>query len=150
MAKSIHTFHMPAQDAAGPLQNDRAREQFLAKGPFRDPHDALRAAKRTDSSLPLDQHMALASEAANMGFWIRNFDREEFWASDQWRALFGFTSSETLNIEKFFQRLHPNDRETMRRALEDAYRGDGAYQTEHSVLLPDGQVRWISVMVESN
>lgn len=144
MAKSIHTFHMPAQDAAGPLQNDRAREQFLAKGPFRDPHDALRAAKRTDSSLPLDQHMALASEAANMGFWIRDFDREEFWASDQWRALFGFTSSETLNIEKFFQRLHPNDRETTRRALEDAYRGDGAYQTEHSVLLPDGQVRWIS------
>ena len=88
--------------------------------------------------------MALASEAANMGFWIRDFDREEFWASDQWRALFGFTSSETLNIEKFFQRLHPNDRETTRRALEDAYSGDGTYQTEHSVLLPDGQVRWIS------
>jgi two-component system, LuxR family, sensor kinase FixL len=146
MAKSIHTFHMPGQDAAvpGPLAMDRAREQFPVQGPLRDPHDALRAAERTDSSLALDQHMALASEAANMGFWIRDFDREEFWASDQWRSLFGFTSSETLNIEKFFQRLHPNDRETTRRALEDAYKGDGTYQTEHSVLLPDGQVRWIS------
>jgi two-component system, LuxR family, sensor kinase FixL len=146
MAKSIHTFSVPGQDVAepGPLAKDPAREQFLVQGPFRDPHDALRAAKRTDSSLPMDQHMALASEAANMGFWIRDFDREEFWASDQWRALFGFTSSETLNIEKFFQRLHPNDRETTRRALEDAYSGDGTYQTEHSVLLPDGQVRWIS------
>ncbi len=146
MAKSIHTFHAPGQDAAEPgrLAKDRGREQFLVQGPFRDPHNALRAAKRTDSSLPLDQHMALASEAANMGFWIRDFEREEFWASDQWRLLFGFTSSETLNIEKFFQRLHPNDRETTRQALEDAYKGDGTYQTEHSVLLPDGQVRWIS------
>jgi two-component system, LuxR family, sensor kinase FixL len=144
MAKSIDTFHVPGQDVAepAPLQSDRGRD--LVKGAFRDPHDALRAAKRTDSSHLLDQHMALASEAANMGFWIRDFDREEFWASDQWRALFGFTSSETLNIEKFVQRLHPNDRETTRQALEDAYTGDGTYQTEHSVLLPDGQVRWIS------
>jgi two-component system, LuxR family, sensor kinase FixL len=146
MAKSIHTFSVPGQNVAepGPPANDLGHEQFHVQERFRDPHDPLRAARRTDSSPPLDQHMALASEAANMGFWIRDFDREEFWASDQWRALFGFTSSETLNIEKFFQRLHPNDRETTRRALEDAYSGDGTYQTEHSVLLPDGQVRWIS------
>ena len=88
--------------------------------------------------------MTVAAEAANMGFWIRDFDREEFWASERWRALFGFTSSETLNIEKFFNRLHPNDRETTRQALEDAYKVDGNYQTEHSVLLPNGQVRWIA------
>jgi C4-dicarboxylate-specific signal transduction histidine kinase len=28
--------------------------------------------------------------------------------------------------------------------MENAYKGDGIYQTEHSVLLPDGEVRWIS------
>src|SRR5208283_3773304 len=37
-----------------------------------------------------------------------------------------------------------NDRESTRQALEDAYQGDGSYQTEHRVLLPDGQVRWIA------
>ena len=88
--------------------------------------------------------MALAAEAANIGFWFRDYDREEFWASDRWRALFGFSSSESLYMEKFFQCLHPNDRESTRQALEDAYHGDGTYQTEHSVLMPDGQVRWIS------
>ena len=79
-----------------------------------------------------------------MGFWFRDFEREDFWASDQWRALFGFTSSETLYVEKFIERLHPSDREPTRQALENAYRGDGNYQTEHRVLLPDGQIRWIA------
>jgi two-component system sensor kinase FixL len=91
-----------------------------------------------------DQQMTLAAEAANMGFWFRDFAREDFWASNQWRSLFGFTSSETLYIDKFLQRLHPNDREPTLHALDNAYQGDGNYQTEHRVLLPDGQVRWIA------
>jgi two-component system, LuxR family, sensor kinase FixL len=91
-----------------------------------------------------DQQISLAAEAAKMGFWFRDFGREDFWASEQWRALFGFTSSETLQMDNFFQRLHPSDREPTRQALEDAYRGDGSYQSEHRVVLPDGQVRWIA------
>jgi two-component system sensor kinase FixL len=106
--------------------------------------DDARVASLDRSARTSDQHIALAAQAANMGFWIRDYDREDFWASDQWRALFGFTSSETLHLEKFFQRLHPNDREPTRQALENAFKGDGSYQTEHSVLLPDGQVRWVS------
>jgi signal transduction histidine kinase len=49
-----------------------------------------------------------------------------------------------LNLDKFLQRLHPNDRETTLQALENAYQGDGSYHTEHRVLLPDGQVRWFA------
>jgi PAS domain S-box-containing protein len=127
-----------------PMPDDQRNEDFPGSEEWHELNDAMRAAKQDRSVRALDQHVALAAKAANIGFWSRDYDREEFWASDRWRALFGFTSSETLHIEKFFQRLHPNDRETTRQALEDAYRGDGSYQTEHSVLLPDGQIRWIS------
>jgi two-component system, LuxR family, sensor kinase FixL len=143
MAKSTHRSHVPAEDVAF-LPNNCRKEEFPGSGVLRDSNAALRSAKPDRAVRALDQHLALAAEAAKMGFWSRDFDREEFWASDQWRALFGFTSSETLHIEKFFQRLHPNDREATRQALENAYHGDGSYQTEHSVLLPDGQVRWIA------
>jgi two-component system, LuxR family, sensor kinase FixL len=138
---------MPAEDVGEPLlPNNCTKEKFPFPGNevLRDPNVALHAANLDRSAHALDQHIALAVEAAKMGFWFRDFDREDFWASEQWRALFGFTSSETLHVEKFFQRLHPNDREATRQALEDAYQGDGSYQTEHSVLLPDGQVRWIA------
>jgi two-component system sensor kinase FixL len=145
MAKSTHGSHVPAEDVSeSSLANDRRKEEFPRNEDLRYPGDALRATKPDRSLLALDQQLSLAAEAANMGFWIRDFDREEFWASDQWRALFGFKSSEPLTVEKFFERLHPNDRETTRQALENAYQGDGSYQTEHSVLLPDGQVRWIA------
>jgi two-component system sensor kinase FixL len=122
MADTTHRSHVPAEDIGEPsLPNNRRKEEFSE-----------------------NEHISVAAEAASMGFWFRDFDQEEFWASNQWRTLFGFKSSETLTIEKFFERLHPNDRETTRQALEAAYQRDGSYQTEHSVLLPDGQVRWIS------
>jgi two-component system, LuxR family, sensor kinase FixL len=145
MAKSTHRSHVPAEDVGEPfLPNNRRKDEFPGNEVLRIPDAASRAAKPDRSVRALDQHLALAAEAAKMGFWSRDFDRDVFWASDQWRALFGFTSSETLDIEKFFQRLHPNDREPTRQALQNAYQGDGSYQTEHSVLLPDGQVRWIA------
>jgi two-component system sensor kinase FixL len=106
--------------------------------------DALRAVQLGRDLQAKDQQITLAAEAANMGFWSRDFAREDFWASTQWRTLFGFTSSEALYMDTFLQRLHPNDRETTLQALQRAYQGDGSYQTEHRVVLPDGQVRWIA------
>jgi two-component system sensor kinase FixL len=106
--------------------------------------EVLRAVQLGRDLRARDQQVTLAAEAANMGFWFRDFAREDFWASNQWRTLFGFTSSEALYMDKFLQRLHPSDRETTRQALENAYQGDGSYQTEHRVMLPDGQVRWIA------
>jgi len=105
---------------------------------------ALRAVQLGRDLRARDQQITLAAEAANMGFWFRDFAREDFWASKQWRTLFGFTSSETLYMDEFLQRLHPNDRESTLQALEKAYQGDGSYQAEHRVVLPDGQVRWIA------
>jgi two-component system sensor kinase FixL len=106
--------------------------------------DALRAVQLGRDLQAKDQQITLAAEAANMGFWSRDFAREDFWASTQWRTLFGFTSSEALYMDNFLQRLHPNDRLTTLQALQSAYQGDGSYQTEHRVVLPDGQVRWIA------
>src|SRR5277367_2360104 len=98
----------------------------------------IRSAAPDLSERARDQQISLAAEAASMGFWFRDFDQEEFWACDQWRALLGFTSSETLSIDRFLQRLHPDDRESTLQALENAYQGDGTYHTEHRVVLPDG------------
>jgi two-component system, LuxR family, sensor kinase FixL len=125
-----------------PLPSHRRKEEFPVNGDLRDPDDVVRAVKLDRALRTRDQQISLAAEAANIGFWSRDFEREDFWASDKWRALFGFTSSETLHLDKFLQRLHPDDRETTLQALENAYHGDGSYQTEHRVLLPDGQVRW--------
>ena len=55
--------------------------------------------------------MSLAVDAADFGIWIRDLARNEIWASDKWRELFGFAPSEPLEFNAILQRLHPDDRD---------------------------------------
>ena len=91
-----------------------------------------------------EQRMSLAVDAANFGIWIRDLVRNEIWASDKWRELFGFTPSERLDLERILQRLHPDDREALQQVLPKAVAGGGSYETEFRLTLPDGGLRWIS------
>jgi two-component system, LuxR family, sensor kinase FixL len=105
--------------------------------------EALLARRLASELRESEQQMALATEAANLGVWVRDFPGDEFWASDSWRALFGFPPAEPLDIGKLLQRLHPDDRDSIRLALTKATAGNGRYEAEYRLVLPDGQTRWI-------
>ena len=70
--------------------------------------------------------------------------RNEIWASDQWRALFGFALSERLELVDILQRVHPEDREPFEQTLANVLERGGDYETQYRILLPDGRTRWIS------
>jgi two-component system, LuxR family, sensor kinase FixL len=55
--------------------------------------DVLRAARLSDELRESQQRMALATHAANVGIWVRDLVRNEVWATDNWRTLFGFAKS---------------------------------------------------------
>jgi two-component system, LuxR family, sensor kinase FixL len=107
-------------------------------------NEASRAAKQDDELRALAQQMTLAAKAANLGFWFRDYARNEIEASGQWRTQFGFTELERPDLGLFLQRVHADDREIVRRALATANEGHGCYQTEYRVVLPDGRTRWIA------
>jgi two-component system, LuxR family, sensor kinase FixL len=88
--------------------------------------------------------MTLATEATNLGIWIRYLTRNEIWANDSWRDLLGFAKSDRLDTDRVLQRLHPEDRETVRQVWAKAINGNGRYESEYRVLRPDGQIRWIA------
>jgi PAS domain S-box-containing protein len=79
-----------------------------------------------------------------VGIWVRDVVRNEIWATDNWRALFGFAKSERINLNGFLEKLHPKDREAVSQTLANALGGTGGYETEYRVVLSDGQVRWIA------
>jgi two-component system sensor kinase FixL len=91
-----------------------------------------------------EERMPLAAEATNLGVWIRYLKRDQIWATESWRALFGFAKSEPLDLDCVLQRLHAEDREPVRLALARAIEGECSYETEFRVVRPDGQVRWIA------
>jgi len=106
--------------------------------------DVLRAKQLGRELQESEQQMALATEAANLGVWVRDLAQNTIWASNQWRALFGFALTERLELDHILQRMHSDDREAVSRTLVKALNGGGYYQTEYRVVLPDGQVRWIA------
>ena len=105
--------------------------------------EALRARQLALALQASEQQISHAAQAARLGFWILRYARNEVWATDQMRTLFGFTKSERLRLEDFIQRLHPDDRDVAQRMLAQAAQGDGKYRVEHRVVLPDGQQHWL-------
>ncbi len=105
--------------------------------------DLLRATQVSRELRESEQRMALATEAAQLGTWSRDLSRDEIWASDKWRELFGFTKSERLDLDRFIQRLHPEDRVRIHQAFVNAEH-TGHYECEYRVIQPNGQLRWIS------
>jgi PAS domain S-box-containing protein len=92
----------------------------------------------------IEERMRLAVEGAEFGIWIQDLSRNEIWATDKWRGLFGFAETERLELDKILQRIHYEDRDAFRLVLEKAAEGDGSYEAEYRVVLPDGEVRWIN------
>ncbi|MEI6194935.1 MAG: PAS domain-containing protein [Verrucomicrobiota bacterium] len=107
-------------------------------------HDVLNAGQLASDLRESEQRMTLATDAANLGIWIRDLVRNEIWATDKWRTLFGFAPSERIDLDGYLQKLHPADRDTVSRTMAKAVERGGHYETEYRVLRPDGQIRWIA------
>jgi len=93
-----------------------------------------------------EQHMTLATQAANLGLWTSDIASGTFWASPGTRLLFGFSSSERIELESLLSKVHVDDRDMVRLAFSEAAEGDraGRYQMEFRVGTSDGGSRWLS------
>ena len=90
------------------------------------------------------KRMELAASAAELGMWMWDIVRDEVWITDKGRTLFGFAPSEKVDFDRFRSRVHPEDRESLLKALETSLRTGADYRSEYRAFLPDGQLRWIS------
>jgi PAS domain S-box-containing protein len=90
------------------------------------------------------ERMELAASAAELGMWMWDIVRNEIWITDKGRTLFGFGASEKLDFDRFRSVLHPEDRESVLKTVENSLRTGAEYEAEYRVLLPDGQMRWIA------
>jgi two-component system, LuxR family, sensor kinase FixL len=106
--------------------------------------DVTRAAKLGSELKESEERLSLAVESAHLGIWIRDLVNNKIWASDGWRRLFGFELSEELDLDMVLNRIHPQDREQLREILVNAPQGDGTYETEYRIELPDGGIRWMA------
>ncbi len=91
-----------------------------------------------------EQRVVLAAEATHHGVWELNVATREVWMSDKARSLFQFETELPVNEEMLQARLHPEDREMWRSALNHAIETEGEYAIEYRVLLRGGNVCWLA------
>ncbi|HTS07934.1 MAG TPA: ATP-binding protein, partial [Candidatus Eisenbacteria bacterium] len=58
--------------------------------------------------------------------------------------LLGFSETERLDLQKIFERIHPEDREAVHLMVEKARSGYGVYDADLRAVLPSGEVRWVA------
>jgi PAS domain S-box-containing protein len=88
--------------------------------------------------------MRLAADAANLGIWEWDLSKDEIWATNARRALIGWPTSGQITLDYFISRMHPDDRNRIRQAIDDAIHEGKDYDAEYRLVLPDGIVRWMA------
>jgi len=105
--------------------------------------EVLRAAQLSEDLHESEARMTLAAEAAGFGVWMWSIARNQVWGSERWLGLFGFAPDATVTFENLIQRIHPDDRERVERAMRRAVADRSDYAAEYRLVLPDNTQRWV-------
>jgi PAS domain S-box-containing protein len=105
----------------------------------------LRKRRRVERSLlESEQRLSLATAAAEIGAWMWDIGPDEIWATENWRRMFGFPPEAVIRYEAFLQRIHPDDRAKVERAVRHTLDDGIDYVSEHRVVRPDGAESWVA------
>jgi PAS domain S-box-containing protein len=93
----------------------------------------------------VNERVALAARSVGMGTWEWDVDTgEAVWYEAMFRLRGMAPQAEALNAEQRLAMTHPDDVESVRRALRQATKNTGPTSYEFRVVRPDGTVRWLA------
>ena len=165
-----HSEKWRACVATGQLFEDEARFRraadgeyrwFLVRGvPFRDGHENIvkwygtltdiedrKCAEQALQLLSDDLHdskarLEEAQRIAHVGYWIWDLETNHITWPDETYRIFGLRPQERpIDVAAFQEMIHPDDRELLRRAVQQVQNGEGATELEFRIVRPDGEVR---------
>lgn len=93
-----------------------------------------------------EEQLRLALEAAELGAWDLNLQTGELRWSERCRAMLGFSPDVEATMSRFWERLHPEDRQPTDAAIQRSLspQGDGEFDIDYRIIRDDGSIRWIS------
>jgi PAS domain S-box-containing protein len=101
--------------------------------------------KRAEKALRQSEtQLREAQRVANIGSWEWNVsERKVFWSDELYR-IFGLSpQSIPITAESFLERIHPDEREVMRRKIENMRKSPSSFIETYRIVRPDGAVRHV-------
>src|SRR5437016_2261080 len=130
----------PVEISLSPLE---AEEGTLVSGAVRD----ITERKRAEEALRRSEgYLAEAQRLSHTGSWAWNVASRHsvYWSQENYR-LFGFDPEEGIpSDEVFYQRVHPEDRDRVRREVFLERPDEGShFDVEFRIVLPDGAIEYV-------
>jgi PAS domain S-box-containing protein len=96
-------------------------------------------AERADA----EERLSEAQEVAHVGSWSWDIDIDRAtWSSELYR-LYGIAEGTPATFDSFLDAVHPDDRDRIRRSVDDALADRRAFAVDHRAIASDGRVRWL-------
>jgi len=106
-----------------------------------DMTDQLRLIKELSDG---EMRLMAAQRIAHLGAWEWDIRNDTIWLSDEVYRIFGYHPNEfDASADIFFKAVHPEDLPQVQTSIDRALKGLKSYNTEHRIILPDGQIKTI-------
>jgi PAS domain S-box-containing protein len=141
-------YRLRTRDGAYRWVIDAGRPRFTAAGDFLgmvgvvfDIEDRKRAEGRLSES---EERAAFVRRAGGVGFWYCDLPFDVLEWDDLVKAHFHLPPDARVTIDTFYQRIHPDDREPTRRAIERSISDHAAYDVHYRTVHPDTAAeKWV-------
>ena len=123
---------------APPVRNNQGEEQ---RGGLEKANEDLRAAQAELQRRW--QYLAEAQRLSHSGTFAWRVNSGELDWSDEAYSILGFTREMNPTLDLVFDRIHPDDRERLRRLRDLATKDGMDLDDEHRLVMPDGGVKYV-------
>jgi PAS domain S-box-containing protein len=122
-----------------PLTQQMEREQNLLRA------EAQRRIRAEEELHETEERYTLAVGGASDGMWEWNIGSGSAYFSPRWKSMLGYAENDIgESIEEWESRIHPEDRERVRHALQLHLDGQSPrFEDEHRLRHKDGGWRWV-------
>ena len=106
--------------------------------------DLIRSKQLSRELQESEERMRLAARAADLGFWDWDVVRDEVWVNDVSSLQIETSEPGHTSLEHYFSRVHPDDRGSLRQAVDRALEHNQDFHAEFRITGPSGVERWIA------
>ena len=100
--------------------------------------------KQAEEALREQQERAeFVADASDVGFWFCDLPFDKLAWDKRVKNHFWLPPDADVTIHTFYERLHPEDREPTRLAMERSIANNSQYDVEYRTVAPDGRQNWI-------
>jgi PAS domain S-box-containing protein len=105
---------------------------------------AEEALRRSEAYLAEGQRL---SHTGSFGWHVQS--GENYWSEETYR-IFAFDRATKAHVGLVFERVHPEDADTVRQVIEQASRDGKDFEHQYRLLMPDGSVKYVHVVAHAH